>query len=117
MGAIIGALRSIGLAIGSYFAAVGMNNAVGWTISTVVTVSFIALWVGVLNFVFSFIMGAITSPGTIFSGFPSGAVWLINQAFPLQLFFTLSVTYLIVRLSAAKLMVIAIAASRYLKGK
>jgi hypothetical protein len=117
MPALMAALRVLVTQIGALMAALGINNAVGWLVGTAVTVSFIALWIGVLNFAFSYITTALIGTTGIFNGFPAAGMWLINQAMPVQLFFTLTVTYILFRLSAGKMLVIAIAATRYLKGK
>jgi len=117
MPAVWAALRALLTQLGAILAALGLNNLVGWTVGTVVSVSFIAIWITVLNYVFSYLFSALVAPSGIFGGLPAGALWLIQQGFPLQLFCTLAVTALMVRMGAAKLLVIAIAATRYLKGK
>ena len=118
---ILALLKTIVQQLGVFFAAEGASNLVGWGVGAVVTTAFLALWVAVLHLGWSYIMDGFNSAaggGSIFGvGLPAGSIWLIQQAFPLQLFFSLTVTYITVRLTAAKALIIAIAASRYLKGK
>ncbi len=94
-------------------------NWAGWTIAVAVAISFVGLWLEALNVSWSYISDAVStavSGGSVFGSLPAASLWLLQQAFPVQLFFTLTVTYLLFRISAAKLLAIAITASRKLKG-
>lgn len=116
MAAIIALLRQIGVIIAGYMSAQGINNAVGWLVSGTVSISFIALWISVLNALFGYLLDNVTGPLEIFGSFPAGGIWLLSQAIPVQLFLTMSVTYIVVRFAAGHLVMIAVGASRLLKG-
>jgi hypothetical protein len=97
----------------------GAGNILGWTIAIAVPVAYVGLWVSVLTYGFSSLLTwFIGSAPDIFGGsnFPSGAMWLLNQTFPLPLIFGTTVTLLVTRVSAAGLLAVAITASRFLKG-
>src|SRR5690242_19994282 len=88
----------------------GTTNATGWAVTVAVAVAFFVVWAAVLHYVNTFLSTYLSSLTVdIFGvGLPGGAVWLINQAFPLQLFFDLTVTLLVFRLTAGKLLMLAI---------
>jgi len=94
-----------------------LNNLTGWIISGGIAASFIAIWISVLNHVYQYLLDELTSPIGIFQALPLSGVWILKQAFPLKYGFDCAVTVLVVRVFAAKLMIIAIFATRYLKGK
>jgi hypothetical protein len=97
---------------------VGSGNLLGWSVAAVIPVAYVGIWVGVLTFAFSsLITWFIGSSPDIFGGssFPSGAMWLLNQTFPLPLMFSTTVSLLVLRASGAALLATAITASRFLK--
>jgi hypothetical protein len=97
---------------------VGSGNILGWSIAAVIPVAYVTIWVSVLTFGFSSVLTwFIASAPDIFGGssFPSGAMWLLNQTFPLSLMFSTTVSLLVLRASGAALLATAITASRFLK--
>jgi hypothetical protein len=124
MGVLLSMFGRFGTLIVKYargiFNTVGTGNLLGWTLAAAVPVAYVAIWVTALTYGFSaLIQWFIGAAPDIFGGssFPSGAMWLLNQTFPLSLMFSTTVSLLVFRVTAAYLVASAVTASRFLKGK
>lgn len=115
---ILASLRALGPWLITLF---GNMNLAGWAVAAAVPLAFIAIWLAVLKYVFGFLGTYLTealATGQIFSvSIPTGGIYLINAMIPLQLFFTLTVSLLVFQAGAQSLLLVAIAATRALKGK
>ena len=111
---ILAVLKSIGKGVWSF---VSQSNVLGYTVSIGCAIAYVVIWSTVLGLVFDIIGTNLASLSVnVFGGFPNGAMWLLNQTFPVRLFFQLSVSLIVFRLTIAPLIMTAITATRKLKG-
>lgn len=119
MGILIARLLAVLGKFGPWLVSIfGNMNILGWVVAAAVPLAYVAIWLSVLTYGFNALYQWFSGAAPdIFggSGFPTGAMWLLNQTFPLALMFGATVSLLVFRVSAAALLAVAITASRQLK--
>jgi hypothetical protein len=111
--AIINILAKIWAAVSSLLTA---TNVIGFGVTVASTLAIAGIWLGALGLAYDAISAQLASLSiNVFGGFPDGAMWLLNQTFPVRLFFQCTVGLIMFNLTSAPVITTALMATRKLK--